>query len=123
MQKGLGVGRLLVEPMTPLRLDDEETGFERLSLDMPQADADLLARFAAYRNALAAAQGKKLRKRWTRKSIAEHLLHIQLEGLLQQLSDMIEAVGPLPSADTKDIAKMEEYARAVLKWERKHTPK
>lgn len=102
-------------PMGPTDFDDNETAFERLSLDLPESDVTLLEQFAAYRNALAAAQGKKLRKRWTRKSVAEHFLKIQCEGLRHQLDEMTRELGPLPEV-TKDLTPFDEYAARALEW-------
>lgn len=100
----------------PFDIDDEEAG-RRLSVDIRPADYDLLAQFAAYRNALAAVQGKRLRKLWSRKSMAESMLAIQCDALRHQLREMLTAVGPLPAADDPD--EMRRYAKRVSAWDKK----
>jgi hypothetical protein len=102
----------------------EEKVIERLSLDVASTDSELLERFAAYRNALAAVQDKTLRRKWTRKSLAESMLAGQCDALRQQLADMFAAVGDLPRApngpEDKGAAEaMEKYARRVLAWDKK----
>jgi hypothetical protein len=102
----------------------EERAVERLTLDVPADDADLMERFAAYRNALAAVQGKTMRKKWTRKSLAESMLSAQCDSLREQLGEMFGAVGDLPAPpdgpdDKAAFEAMEKYARRVLAWDKK----
>ncbi len=100
----------------PLDLGDEEV--KRASLDMRADDYGFLERYAAYRNALAVAQGKKLRQQWSRKSMAESFIAIQCDAARYQLREMLAAVGDLPEAsDEKAMAK---YAEAVIAWDKKH---
>lgn len=102
----------------PTDISDGVTG-ERLSLDVRQEDAELLMQFASYKNALAAVQGKKLRKKWTRKSLAESFLAAQCDALRIQLAEMLKDLGDLP--DSKDEVAMAKYAKRVLAWTEKHS--
>lgn len=97
----------------------QDEGAARISLDVRASDYVLLDQIAAYRNALARAQNKKLRKQWTRKSMAESMLAIQCDALRVQLAEMKEALGSLP--DGKDDTAMEKYARRVLAWDKKQS--
>ena len=94
---------------------------ERISVDLPASEHALLERFAAYRNALAAVQGKKLGKRWTRKAMAEHVISLQCQSIQHQLAEMTKALGPLPEADNKPA--LEKYARRVVEWTGKNGKK
>lgn len=95
----------------------EDEPVERLQLDVRVSDDAFLSRFAAYRNALAKAQDKKLKRRWSRKSLAESLLAIQCDALRAQLEEMFQALGELP--DAKDIEAMDRYAKRVVAWDKK----
>ena len=84
---------------------------DRLSLDVRASDAAFLERFAEYRNELAKAQGKKLKRKWSRKSLMESLLAIQCDALRKQLGPVFERFGDLPDAKKKE--EMERYAKRV----------
>lgn len=86
----------------------------RVGVDIPSADADFLQAYAAYRNAIAKAQGATLRRLWTRKTLIESLLAAMLDQHREQLRQMIDACGPLP--DPKDDEAMKRYAAKVLAW-------
>jgi hypothetical protein len=90
---------------------------ERLSLDISVRDFDFIERLAAYRNALAVAQGIKLKRKWSRKSQGESLVAIQCDAMRQQLADMIAECGDIPPADDREG--MEKYARKVVAWSKK----
>jgi hypothetical protein len=90
---------------------------ERLSLDVGVKDFDFLERLAAYRNALAAAQDIKLKRRWSRKSQAESFIAIQCDVMRMQLSEMIAECGDLPPADDREA--VEKYARKVVAWSKR----
>lgn len=99
-------------------LDLGEAEVKRASLDIGAADYVLLERYSAYRNALAMAQGKKLKQQWSKKSLAEAFLADQCTAVRSQLAEMFAAVGDLPdAADEKAMAK---YAEAVIAWDKKH---
>jgi hypothetical protein len=74
--------RSTIASMEPFPEDEANV---RLSLDVTASAADLLEKYADLRNRRAAAQGKRLRRQWTRKSIAELLLAAQIELLKQQM--------------------------------------
>lgn len=112
-------GNVLIDVSDPTDISEDES-VERLSLDIGAADFDLLERFAAYRNALASAQQKKLKRKWSRKSVAESLLAAQVAALRQQIAQMVADLGPIPSADPKHRDEMEKYARRVLAWDKKN---
>ncbi len=98
-------------------LDLGEAEVKRVSLDVRADDDGFLERYAAYRNALAVAQGKKLRQQWSRKSMAESFIAAQCDGARHQLREMFAAVGDFPQAsDEKAMAK---YAEAVIAWDKK----
>src|SRR5688500_10457014 len=111
-----------------------EVRLERVTLELPEEDYDLLDLYALYRNARAKALGDKIRA-WSRKSMAESILSDHLESLRRDLAEMFEAVGPLPrEADFAHIppgterrdqlrAAMEKYAKRVLAWDKKSVSK
>lgn len=96
---------------------DETQEVERLSLDVVVRDFAFLTRMAAYRNALAAAQGKRLKKKWSRKSLAESFISMQCDSMREQMREMFEACGEMPDAD--DTEAMERYVRKVLAWDKR----
>jgi hypothetical protein len=98
---------------------DERQEVERITLDIRAEDFDFLARVAAYRNALATLQGKRLKRKWTRKAMAEAFIAAQCDAMHQQLADMIAACGPLPEPEDTDA--VEKYARKVLSWDKKNS--
>lgn len=102
----------------PSDIDDSQE-VVRLSLDIGTEDFEFLARLAAYRSALAALQGKKLKRKPTRKSLAESLLAAQCDSMRQQLSEMFAACGEMPPAD--DAEAMERYVRKVIAWDKRHS--
>lgn len=87
----------------------------RVSLDVRVRDDDFLERFAAYKNALNDVTKTKLRRRWTRKSMAESLLAAQCDVLRNQLTEMVAAFGELPPASDTEAVK--RYAKRVAAWE------
>lgn len=89
----------------------EEEATERLSLDLPAHTAKFLERFAAYRNALNVAQGKKVKK-WTRKSAGEAFVETQVTQVVASMAQAFEEHGELP--DAADEKAMLAYAKAVL---------
>lgn len=97
----------------------------RLLLDVPKVELVFIEQYAAFRNAVAAAQGKKLKRHWSRKSMAEQFLADQAEMLRTQLSQMFTEVGPFPQFDPDDQkanrAAMEKYAKRVVAWAEKNT--
>lgn len=103
----------------PIELQDALSETDRFTLDVPATDASFLERFAAYRNALARAQGKRLRRQWSRKGMAESLLAAQVDGMRQQMAEMLKDLGDLPAADDKDA--LEAYAKRVIAWDKKHS--
>ena len=96
----------------------EDESVERMTLDVRARDAELVGKFAAYRNALAAVQGKQLRKKWSRKQMAENMFALQCEALRHQLAQMVAELGELPDSDDSDA--MEQYAKRVLAWNQKN---
>lgn len=102
----------------PWDIEESDKEIERLSLDVPLRDARLIEQFAAYRNKLASVQGKRLKKTWSRKSMAEQALAIQCDEIRTQLKAMTDELGPLP--EPKDDAALEKYARRVVAWNAKH---
>lgn len=96
---------------------DEGQEVVRLSLDIRAEDFDFLARVAAYRNTLASLQGKRLKRKWTRKAMAESFIAAQCDAMRQQLADMVAACGPLP--DPEDAEAVEKYVRKVIAWDKR----
>lgn len=108
-------GSLPFEVPDPIEIADEAaTPKTRITIELPTEHAEFLDKYAAYRNAVAAAQGIRLRKRIKRKSYIESVVELQVSGLVGQLSEMVTALGPLPSAD--DEHAMEKYAKRVVAW-------
>ena len=105
------------DPRTPLHHIDE---VKRFLLDVPKADLDLIEQYAEFANAAAEADGKKLKRRWSRKSMAEQFLADQTNVLRQQLAEMWAEVGPFPVFDPEDTAAnrtaMEKYAKRAVDW-------
>ncbi len=85
---------------------------ERMTLDVRVADAEFLGQLAEYRNAIAAAKGVKLKRKWTRKSVAESFLAAQCDVMREQMKKLLATLGPLPSADEEDA--MSRYAKRVV---------
>jgi hypothetical protein len=103
--------------MVPDRLDHEPGIL--LTLHVRASDADLCSRLARHRNALAEARtGLRLRRLWTRKSLAEAIFAAQMDAQRGQLEEMESACGPLPDADASDSV-WERYERRVLAWEQR----
>lgn len=100
---------------------DVEDDIDRVSLDLPKEQYDFLGRFATYRNALADVQEKRLKRRWTRKSMGESMLIDAIGSVQRQLAEMIAACGELP--DHKDMAAMKRYVQKVLAWDAKRSSK
>lgn len=99
-------------------LDLGEAEVRRASLDMRADDYKFLERYAAYRNALALAQAKKLRQQWSTKALAESFIAVQCDAARHQLKEMFAAVGDFP--DASDEKAMAKYAEAVVAWDKKH---
>ena len=102
--------------------DDRES--ERLSLDVRASDYDFLTSFAAYRNALARVMGKRIRKQWSRKQMAESFISMQVDAMRAQLAEMLKACGELPTFDSKDPksrAAMDSYVKKVIAWDAKRS--
>jgi hypothetical protein len=120
LNRRAGRERVGVAVPTPRDLGDEEV--TRLLLDVPTSELRLIEQIATFRNALAAVQKKKLKRQWSRKSLAEHFISDQLLVAAQQYQQMFEEVGPFPeisgTADEKR-AVMEEYAKLVIAWTEK----
>lgn len=111
-------GRVWSSVSDPVDIAGDVT--ERVSLDISPADYAFLKRYAKYRNALAKAQGKKLKASWSRKSLGESFLAIQCDAARHQLKQLFDAVGDFPreSGDkAKDAAAMLKYAKAVIAWD------
>ena len=108
--------RLWASVSGPLDLGEAEV--KRASLDVRAEDYGFLERYAAYRNALAVAQEKKLRQQWSKKSMAESFIAAQCDAARHQLREMFAAVGEFPDAADEDA--MAKYAKAVVAWDKKH---
>lgn len=105
----------------PLDLGDAEV--KRVTLEIEEGTHNFLRRYAAYRNALASAQDKRLRQTWSAKSMAESFVRAQSDAAHQQLREMFAALGEFPEITgnkTTDDKAMEKYAAAVLAWSAKH---
>lgn len=96
---------------SPLDIGDDEE-VKRVSLDLRVKDVDFAARLASYRNQLAAAQGKKIKRLWTTKSVLESFAAQASDGWRAQIAEMIKENGPLPEAD--DEAAMARYVRKLI---------
>lgn len=101
----------------PINTDE---GVARLTVVIPAPEADFAERLASYRNTVARIRGKNLGKQWTRKMMAEDALIAGIEAKREEVKAMIEACGDIPPA--KDERAMEQYARRVLAWDKKHFP-
>lgn len=100
----------------PEDMDEHEA--KRLSLDISAKDFEFLERLAEYRNVLARVRAKRLKRQWSRKSLAESFVAIQCAAARDELREMIEAVGDIPPAD--DIETLEKYVRKVLAWDKRN---
>lgn len=102
--------------MPPIDPSDD-VGVTRVSVDMRAPDAGLAEQYAAYRNALAVAQGKRLRRQWTKKSMVEAMLAMQADTLRHQLAQLVAALGEMPKPE--DEAAMVAYAERALALDKK----
>jgi hypothetical protein len=96
--------------------NEQET--ERLSVDLLKEADVFLKTYAKYRNALADVQGRRLKRRWSRKLMAESFIEAQVSALKAQMTEMFEAIGAFPAEDDDDA--MKTYAKRVLAWDKKN---
>ena len=110
-------GRVALAVPSPRDLGEEEV--TRLLIDVPTSELRLIEQISTFRNVLAAVQKKKLRRQWSRKSLAEQFISDQLLVEARQYEEMFREVGPFPeisgTADEKR-ATMEKYAKRVVAW-------
>jgi hypothetical protein len=85
---------------------------ERLSLDIAKGDYEFLKRYAAYLNLLADARGVVLRRKWTRKALAEDYLADACDDIRKQMADQLAELGPIP--DGEDEAALAAYVAKVV---------
>ena len=111
MQLAVRTRRVTVPGMSVDPLAQQEKEAERFSVDLPVADAKFLERYAAYRNALNAAQSRNVKK-WNRKSAAEAFIAAQISLVAKEMAAVFSEHGELPYA-TDEKAVM-AYAKAVL---------
>lgn len=95
-----------------------DSGVVSYTVDVSDADAVFFEKVAQYRNALAVAQGKALRRKWTRKTITETVIAGGADSLRAQFAQMVSALGEMP--DAEDETGMLRYARRVIAWSDKH---
>lgn len=95
-------------------IDNPGADVVRFTIDIAPDDFKLAKQVAAYRNALAAVQGKRLKRLWTRKSIGETVYALGAIEMRKQLAEMIKQCGPLP--DEGDDLAMRRYAEKVIAW-------
>ncbi len=104
--------------------DSKMTFVVRITLDVSRDEDEFLTAYAAYKNALPIAQGERVKRRESRKSVAEQLVTNQIAQTLHQLKAAFEAVGELPKVIEGKPKETEElfvaYAKKVLAWQRKH---
>lgn len=116
-------GKSLPAVTDPLDLGPDEV--MRVILDVSKEDLLFIEAYAAFRNALTRAQGKKQKRHYSRKSLAEQLISDQCLVLRHQLSRMFAELGPFPTLDPKDPkanrAAMEDYARRAVEWTKSGT--
>lgn len=101
-------------PDSPVGAEDAEATYRslRLVLDLPESVVQLLSQVAEYRNALAAAEGRRYpRGAWSRKSLAEHVLRRTATELLKEVAPTVEAFGPFPEIDLEAAGEKEERRR------------
>lgn len=112
-----------VRPWLKVSGEDNDVGtpVERLQLDIAVEDSEFLFRLARYRNALARAQGTRLKKQNSRKSVGEDFIAIQCQAEREALRAMFDACGPLP--DGNDRKAMDAYAKRVVAWDEKRAKK
>lgn len=112
LRKMLATGRLLVVDKRDDIEDEDAT--KRVTLDVRLSDSDFIAAYANYRNHLAKAQGRKI-KRWTHKSMLEEFIHVQTQGVRAQMAQTFEVVGQLPPVTDDEEANDESMKRYVAK--------
>jgi hypothetical protein len=95
----------------------EDEPVERVSLDIRKVDFEFLGKLASFRNALADAQKKKIKRRWSRKSMIETQIAVRVEALRAQMEEMFAELGPMP--DAKDDLAMKKYATRVVAHDKK----
>lgn len=99
--------------LVPDPVDQGDTA-ETVTILLSEEDHEFLRAYAKYLNTLAKAQEKKLKRSWSRKSLAEKYIADWCIELRAQMKDMLAAVGPLPSS--KDKKAMERYVERVVAW-------
>lgn len=96
--------------------DDDDNGeVKRFSVDVPIKDAGFLERLADYRNAMAAAQNKRLKRQWTMKSVAESFITAGTATNRQALKELLDELGDLPEGKEA----MAEYVKKAIRREGK----
>lgn len=113
-------------PETPEGLDEAYKPVP-LNMQLKAADSLFLAQIAAYRNALATAQGLRFERNWSRKSLAEAFITAACKELRREITPILRACGPMPELDldeAKSAAEkarfrksMSAYAKKVLDWQ------
>ena len=93
---------------------EDGEGTKQFGINVTDSESAFLEWVAAYRNALAKARGKKLRRQWTRKTVAESFITKRVVDEREEFREILEAVGPFP--DAKDEVAMLRYAQAVVAW-------
>jgi hypothetical protein len=99
------------------QIDMTGQAVDRLSLDIPLEDALFLERYAEYRNAVAVERKLRLRKKASRKSVAEEFLITQVRVMREEFAEIFKELGEFPSAD--DPEAMARYARKVVAWDKR----
>ena len=84
----------------------------RFVVEISLLDGVLLERYAAFKNAIAAVEGRRLKRKQTRKCVAEWYLQQACIALREQLAGMTRQLGDLP--DANDAAAVTEYAHTHL---------
>lgn len=112
-------------PETPEGLDEAYKPVP-LNLQLKAADSLFLAQIAAYRNALATAQGLRFERNWSRKSLAEAFITAACKELRKEMMPILKACGQLPEIDLDEAKSASEkarfrkamgaYAKRVLEW-------
>lgn len=105
--------------------DLSDVAVHRLLVDVPLKDLALLEQYATYMNKVAEARGTRIKRQWSKKSLAEDLVSEQCDTIRRQLASMFDALGPFPEAPgpgapdkDKDRFKseMQAYAERAVKW-------
>jgi len=115
--------------------EDEDAAYaaRRFVLDPSELTLQTFSQIAEYRNALKLAhvttkggKSKRLRKAWSRKSLAERVLRKAARAMRKEVAPVQQEFGPFPTIDLDKAGEEKERARfreAMASYVRKMLPK